>query len=279
MQRFVSEIKEHAMEYGSIPFWCWNDKLNPEELRRQIRVMHDLGMKGFFMHARGGLETEYLSEEWYDCIRTCVDEAEKWNMEAWSYDENGWPSGFAGGKLLEDSENWATYLRFETSAAFPTDDHLLGVYVIEDGKCRRVTAPEEGIGEYTAVIQAWDSSDVDTMDAEITQKFVETIHAEYEKKVGFSKFMPGFFTDEPQYYRWATPWSEKIPRKFADRYGYDVKDGLAALFVDYEGAEAFRWDYYRLCHELFTNGFAKVIYDMRLCALKLTANICGGLKT
>ena len=70
MQRFVSEIKEHAMEYGSIPFWSWNDKLEPDELRRQIRVMHD-------MHARGSLETEYLSEEWYECIRTCVDEAEK----------------------------------------------------------------------------------------------------------------------------------------------------------------------------------------------------------
>ena len=52
------------------------------ELRRQINIMHKLRMNGFFMHARGGLETEYLGEDWYDCIRACVDEAEKLGMEA-----------------------------------------------------------------------------------------------------------------------------------------------------------------------------------------------------
>ncbi len=261
MKRFVQSIREHSIEYGSIPFWSWNDKLEPAELRRQINVMHDLGMKGFFMHARGGLETEYLSEEWYDCIRACVDEAEKLGMEAWSYDENGWPSGFAGGILLKDKANWATFVKYETFSEFPTDENVLGVYVIQDDKCRRVTAPEAGVTEYGAVIQGWDESYVDTMDAEITRKFIVETHEEYKKKVGFSKAMPGFFTDEPQYYRWATPWSNKMPKEFAARYGYDVIDRLAALFVDFEGAEEFRWDYYRLCHELFTNNFIKVIYD------------------
>ena len=65
----VEMIKKHADEYGSIPFWSWNDKLDPKELRRQINVMKDIGMNGFFMHARGGLATEYLSDEWYDCIK------------------------------------------------------------------------------------------------------------------------------------------------------------------------------------------------------------------
>jgi len=261
MQNLISDIKANAMEYGSIPFWSWNDKLEEGELRRQINIMHDLGMKGFFMHARGGLETEYLSEEWYDCIRACVDEAQKLGMEAWSYDENGWPSGFAGGKLLEDPANWATYVTCQTRTSYPSDEHLLAVYVIADGKCRRVTEPEEGIDTYTAIIQGWDSAYVDTMDARITTKFVETIHAEYEEKVGFSRYMPGFFTDEPQYYRWATPWSETLPAAFSERYGYDIYDGLAALFADFDGAKEFRWDYYRLCHELFINGFIKVVYD------------------
>ena len=36
-----------------VPFWSWNDKLEPDELRRQIGAMQDAGMGGFFMHARG----------------------------------------------------------------------------------------------------------------------------------------------------------------------------------------------------------------------------------
>lgn len=59
MNKLVQKIKETSMSHGSIPFWSWNDKLNEDELRRQIRNMHDMKMQGFFMHARVGLETEY----------------------------------------------------------------------------------------------------------------------------------------------------------------------------------------------------------------------------
>ena len=101
-----------------VPFWSWNDKLEPDELRRQIGAMQDAGMGGFFMHARGGLETKYLSEDWFRAVEASVDEAKKRGMQAWCYDENGWPSGFAGGKLLENPENWAHYLRFERKTDF-----------------------------------------------------------------------------------------------------------------------------------------------------------------
>ena len=261
MQRFINDIRAHAIEYGSIPFWSWNDRLDPEELRRQIRVMHQLKMRGFFMHARGGLETEYLSDAWFACVNACVDEAEKLDMEAWSYDENGWPSGFAGGILLKDSANWATFLKYETSDTFPTGDDVLGVYVIRDGVCTRVDAPQAGALPYTVIRQGWDSSYVDTMNPDVTKKFIAATHEEYKRRVGFGKHMPGFFVDEPQYYRWATPWSDTLPEQFCRRYGYDVKSLLPALFVDCEGAEEFRWDYYRLCHELFIHGFIKKVYD------------------
>lgn len=261
MQKLIQEMREHSREYGSIPFWSWNDQLNPQELCRQIHVMHDLKMNGFFMHARGGLETEYLSEEWFECIKACIHEAEKLDMEAWCYDENGWPSGFAGGILLKDKANWATFLKIKTSEEFPSDEHLLGAYVVENNQCRRVNAPEKGISEYISVIQAWDESYVDTMDPEITRKFIQATHEEYRRRVNFGKHMPGFFVDEPQYYRWATPWSNTMPARFMSRYGYDVTDKLPALFIDFEGAEEFRWDYYSLCHDLFINGFIKEVYE------------------
>ena len=68
-----------------VPFWSWNDKLEPDELRRQIGAMQDAGMGGFFMHARGGLETEYLSEDWFRAVEASVDEAKKRGMQAWCY--------------------------------------------------------------------------------------------------------------------------------------------------------------------------------------------------
>ena len=78
--------------------------------------MKDMGLGGFFMHARGGLKTPYMSNEWMECVSVCCDEAEKLHMDAWGYDENGWPSGFAGGKLLEDEKNRDRYLLYQIGA-------------------------------------------------------------------------------------------------------------------------------------------------------------------
>lgn len=265
LQNFLLDLKEHAITHGSIPFWSWNDKLGGEELRRQIRVMHELGMNGFFMHARGGLETEYLSDEWFDCVDECVDEAKKYGMEAWSYDENGWPSGFAGGKLLEDPQNHATYLKYAKTESYPTDmEHVLAVYTLVDNHISRVTAPVDGVDAYHVIIQAWDASYVDTTDAEITEKFLKETHEEYKKRGNADDFghaMPGFFTDEPQYYRWGTVWSEKMPAEFRAAYGYDVFDYLPALFIDFEGDKEFRYDYWKLCHKLFIGHWVKPVYE------------------
>ena len=260
-----NEIERSADLHGSIPFWSWNDKLQPEELQRQIRNMKSLGMRGFFMHARGGLETPYLSDAWFDCVDACISEAEKCGMEAWAYDENGWPSGFAGGALLEDPANHAVYLTCGTEEAYPPPvEEVLGVYVLEDNRLRRLSGPEEGSAPYIVIRKKRDSSYVDTMRADITEKFIRATHEVYQKRVAKGKFggvMPGFFTDEPQYYRWATPFSEIFPEEFEKRCGYSVYEMLPALFLDVEGAEEFRYDYYLLCHTLFIRNFVRVIYE------------------
>ena len=84
--------------------------------------MYECGIGGFFMHARGGLKTPYLSAEWMDCIEACCDEANKLGMHAWAYGENGWPSGFVGGKLLEDEPNRDMYILPKFGAFDPTAD-------------------------------------------------------------------------------------------------------------------------------------------------------------
>lgn len=265
MKKLNEKISEEAFRHGSIPFWSWNDRLTDEGLRRQIRNMHDLGMRGFFMHARGGLETEYMSDEWFDAINSSIDEAKKLGMEAWAYDENGWPSGFGGGELLKDPRNFAKYLGLSESAEFPeTDENTLAVYTVTGKTLNRVTSPC-GAEKYYAVTRKSDFSYVDTMDGEITEKFIACTHEVYKKKVNpedFGSTMPGFFTDEPQYFRYGTPWSDTFFVNFEKKYGYDVRDGLLHLFIQgLDGGDAYRYDYRLICHEQFFSGFMKKIYD------------------
>ena len=260
-EHLIKSIKENAREHSSIPFWSWNDKLEKDILADQIKGMKELGMRGFFMHARGGLETGYLSEEWFDAIRFCTEEAKRLGMEAWAYDENGWPSGFAGGELLKDPANHACGVVIESATEITNDENILGVYVVENGKVR--FANESDSGEFTVIRRVRDFSYVDTMDADVTAKYIELTHERYKREVGeeFGKAMPGFFTDEPQYFRYGTPWSDKFPVSFKARFGYDVIEKLPLLFLELEGYESFRYDYYLHCHESFYNGFMKPVYQ------------------
>ncbi|MDD4773126.1 MAG: glycosyl hydrolase [Eubacteriales bacterium] len=81
----TEKFKNPSSEYRIKPFWFWNSALEGDELLRQINDMHEKGIGGFFIHARFGLETEYMSPEWFDAVRLCADEAAKLGMEVWRY--------------------------------------------------------------------------------------------------------------------------------------------------------------------------------------------------
>ena len=46
LKELFEQLDHPSSEYRGAPFWSWNGKLDPEELRKQIRVMHDMGMGG-----------------------------------------------------------------------------------------------------------------------------------------------------------------------------------------------------------------------------------------
>ena len=262
-KKLIYDVSKNSLSHGAIPFWSWNDRLEEAELRKQINNMYDLGMKGFFMHARMGLETEYLSDEWYHAIDVCIDEARKLGMEAWSYDENGWPSGFGGEIVLKNPENHATGIKRVVSESFPEGEYL-AVYAVIDGKAQRVYGAVDNAEKYHAITVYHDLSYVDILNKRVIKEFIECTHEDYKKRVkkeDFGTVMPGFFTDEPQYFRWGMPWSTIIPEEFKKAYGYDVMDGLVKLFVECEGYKEFRHDYFKLLHFLYNDSFVKQIYD------------------
>ena len=71
------DFKNVPKEYRPVPFWSWNDELKCSETVRQIEEMDDKGIGGFFMHARGGLTTEYMGEEWFDNVEAAIKAAEE----------------------------------------------------------------------------------------------------------------------------------------------------------------------------------------------------------
>jgi hypothetical protein len=223
----TKQFENPAMEWRGKPFWSWNGKLEKDELLRQIDVLKEMGMGGFFMHSRTGLETEYLGDEWFELINTCADYAESIGMEAWLYDEDRWPSGLAGGIVSQHPEyrqkailmevdpegvgenviaeftcdlDGVVCSNVEAFASMPRASSLNSVdgerdEGVESTKTRlRFSITEQGkSGFYNGYTY------IDTMNRAATDAFLKCTHEKYAAKCGnrLGKSIKGIFTDEP----------------------------------------------------------------------------------
>ena len=240
-------------KYKPIPFWSWNDELDEKELTDQIQWMYENGIGGFFMHARGGLTTPYLGEKWFKCVEACLKKAKELNMEAYAYDENGWPSGFVGGKLLEDESNRDMYL---TCKYGKYDKNSLVAYDYHDSSLKKVASGDDVLNIYLGV----STSTADVLNKDVVKKFINLTHEQYLKH-DIYKNLRGFFTDEPQYYRWETTFTRVLPKYFEEKYHENVFDRIGLLFVDKEGYEDYRYKYYKCLQELMIDSYAKQVYE------------------
>ena len=242
-------------EYAPVPFWSWNNKIEREECKRQIRQMKEVGFGGFIIHARAGLKTEYLSEDWFACVEVCIEEAKKQDMCIWIYDEFGYPSGFVGGTLLNDESNRAEYLEYEVRADF--DYTAFAVYVEKNGVYQRV---EKSTGSdcYHTIYKRRSPCNVDILNPEVVSLFIAKTYEMYYERFAdeFGKTIRGFFTDEPQYYRYAMPYTSVLETEMEN-----VKDGLIHLFHAEESDYTFRVKYYQTMNRLYTHNYYKRLYD------------------
>ena len=207
------DFKKVDKKYRPVPFWSWNERLRPEETRRQIAMLDEAGMGGFFMHARGGLQTPYMGEEWFENVSAAIDEANKRGMHAWAYDENGWPSGFGNGLVNGRGVAYQQkYLRVKT---FTPD--------LEDPRGPEVICCFENYCFYYDVNPYY----VDTLDGKVIKAFLDEIYEPYYAK--YKDTFDGFFTDEPQISRNGIPWSFILPEEYEKAYGEKLYDHLIEL--------------------------------------------------
>jgi len=266
MKKFTEFLKNPEMQYRPRNYWGWLENITPEETVWQIEKMHEAGLGGYVMHARGGLTMPYMGKQWIDSVKAMIDTGKKYGMYTIVDDEHGWPSGFGAGKVNGRGEDYQLkYLLCEEIPAgeIKNDRCTLGIWQKNDFAKIENTAdiPE---GEYVIrVYYKIDPHYADNMDAKVVQAFIDASYEDYKSHVGeyFGDGVYGIFSDEPQTARYATPWSFIIPDLFKERYGYDLIERIYQVFYDVGDYAKLRYDLYSLMQECFTLNYAKQIYD------------------
>ncbi len=271
--------------YSTGPLWVWNDMLTEAEIRGTLRDLAGQDVKQVWVHPRPGLMTPYLSPEWFRLWKAALDEARKLDMNVWIYDENSYPSGFAGGLVPEAMpESRGRGLSFrEVKSAPKWSDDLVGIYRLpeagtgSDGTSKNVSAQVKSgenlpDGRYLVISQArsgnspWHGNRcyVNLLSPGVTEKFLELTFEPYRHEIGneFGKRVPGTFTDEPNIHPAGDlPWSEILASEFQKRWGYDLLEYLPSLRQPVGDWRKVRHNYFQVLNEQFIEHWSRPYHD------------------
>lgn len=311
MKEVIEKFRYPDSEFRGIPFWAWNAEIKPDELIRQIHTFKKMGMGGFFMHSRIGLSTPYLGKEWFNCIKTCVREAEKLDMYAHLYDEDRWPSGAAGSFATREDCNKSRYCTVEVYPSGLDAEKVSGETVawysaevsgsmekndLSVSAPRLLHSPADFRAEkkrkllrfavYIEEKSSWFNGEtyLDTLNPQAVKKFIEITHESYYGEIGgeFGKTVPSVFTDEPAFCSLGKnglflPWTERLPELFRNEYGQDIKLLLPEIFFpSVRKSSAARMKFYNLVTNLFCQAFSKTVGEWcEKHGLALTGHVMG----
>jgi hypothetical protein len=274
--RFRNFTPADSLDFRPVPFWSWNDALDPAELDRQVAEMAGAGLGGHFMHSRVGLITDYFGPHWMRCITSTVKSSKQNGLRAWLYDEDCWPSGTASGAVPALDPDFVahglTWERVPADGFEPSHDSVATWLTTDsaDGDPRAVkpadAAKEAQDGELVLHFFTQRKSHrlqptyTDLMNADAVKAFIRNAYVGYRHTVGreFAKTVPGIFTDEPQLGR-PLPWSVKLPGFFKSLHGYDLLENLVSLVLPIGDFRAIRHDFYRAVTDLFVQSFTQQI--------------------
>lgn len=275
----MEDFTDPPAGYRPAPLWVWNGQENEQEIRISIEEMKQAGFGGVFIHPRPGLVTEYLSEEWMSLYRFAVDECRKVGLDVWIYDENSYPSGFAGGYVQEqmpESYDQGQGLVMETADMIPDDTSPYIVILSKqgDGYQNITDKLQDYVGKngdfrlfrktYN-VASAWNAGFpyVDLMVDGVSEQFIEITLDGYEQALGERmKDIKGVFSDEPQIDSpGGVRWTPDLFSEFLSKWGYSLEDNLPGLFVEEGNWRKVRHDYQSVLLDLFIDRWSVPMHD------------------
>lgn len=222
-------------------------------LRTRIRQMREAGLGGIV--ASVSLKNYLRDEAAWGLLKRGVTIAHEEGMRVWIYDEEGYPSGAAGGLVLEQAPS-----------------------VEAQGLIRVVSASGDVRYEVIRLYEATHATEnfykkrpyINILDPHAVATFLGVTHDRYATVLDpISRYVEAFFTDEPSLisayipkdrdYPPTLPWHARLPGEFLERKGYDILLHRESLYIDTGAIDRkIRCDFYDviadLCAETYFGG-------------------------
>ncbi len=268
----LEDLREPPSWHWPGYFWMLNDRLDEDTIIAQLEDMARSGARSVCPHPmphefrpdamNTRLDPPYLSEDYFRFFRLIVGHCRRLGMHCWLYDEGGWPSGSAAGRVCaSDPPRLACQ---SVSACTVTLSRGQNYTVGGDDVCAEIRGPEDRRvlrpgetaaadedGLHLRVVRRRKHTVANTggeayrpqsaeyasiLHPETTRRFLALTHEQYAAHVGeeFGTTIRFVFTDEPAVMNrppHTLPWTDDLATEFLARKGYALHDMLPALFV------------------------------------------------
>ncbi len=253
-------------------FWAWNGDLNKEVIKNQLTDFASKGISDVFAHARAGLKVPYMGEEWLNAFAYAIEVAKEVGIKVWIYDENGWPSGFGGGKVYEKDDSFKqryllkkTFTAKELAESGISTEDIIGIYSFDGVKLKKFKLKSISKSDKNFEVIYVHKNDfyVDITNPDAINYFIKTTHEVYKERFSeyFGNVIPGVFTDEPHVSPEGMPYGRFIIDAYENTYGESIVKAIENVFFDLEGAELYRYRYRKVLTKLIYSNYSKKCND------------------
>ena len=275
----AQEVKKPSARFQPIYSWIWNSPITEELIISQIDKMQEWGICALYIIPEPPefrpnsmvtyMTPEYLSDEFFALVRFAINYAKTKNMVVWLYDEGGWPSGAACGKVVQMCPDTCSKIIVEQKTEIKKDEiykashNILCAFTEEFDKITSVyKAPKDGY-VYEYLIKEEKIHLPCLLEKDAVDTFITLTYDGYKKALGedFANLCPVIFTDEAILHY---PYIIKDAECFKAKTGFDFYANLPAVFHQDafgEEGEKFRIAYMEYTSNEFANAYMQQIKD------------------
>ena len=237
-QAYKSFVNPDRIYHGT-DFWMLNDKLEADEIVRQLNEMKKQGVYTFIARTYIGLKSDYPGPEFQSKLRVIVDTARDLDMKLF----------LQAGYMPEDV------------TGLPPEFALNYIKVYREGE--EIPEDEKVLARHeNFIFTEWNSAifldmfNRGSMEFYIKQSY-EDVWRDFAPD--FGKTILSVWVDEPSYKAEHLPFPLGIEEAFFKRWGYSITENLPKLFFDLDGYKTVRYHYRKLLQDLLEENYFKSV--------------------
>ena len=274
------------MDFKNIPVerqpaytWLWNTTATREEIKKQIDEMYESGIRAFYIlgeperfrptRRRTHLSPEYLSDAYIELVYYAFELAKEKGMYTWLYNEGGFPSGMACGKVIDLRPDLIQRQVLEREYTLPAGTPYERNADVLVSFCDGIRLKEgDTFSQDRQISDLCDApmpTDIqsDIARTETTELFLKLTHEALKSRFGdaMGRDVTMMFDDEA----FMGTWSEGLDKLFFEKYGYDLLDylpyviGSPAFVPETDAQRRAKIDYSMLCGDLVRENYFAVM--------------------